>query len=281
MAKQVISLFLCGLALGQAPQSLTFEVASIRPSGPKSLGGEHGDAAQISIDKITMDRLLRWAYNVETFQIEGPSWVRSETDAFDLHAKITPDTTPEQKRIMVRNLLIGRFHLRLHHVSKEFPSYELQVAKGGPKFKESVIDPSQPVAPWNTPNGPAPKGADGFARVPAGAEVLMVTHVGGGGARMIAQQQPMSSIIFWWRMAAGRPIVDRTGLTGKFDLKVFYDDSAGLFRQAAEAEPGDGNDPAPSLQRALEQQLGLKLLDKKTAFDVLVIDHVDKVPVEN
>ena len=161
-------------SLIHAQSSLNFEVASIRPSGPKSIGGDRSNAGQISRGKINMDLLLRWAYNVEEFQVEGPAWIRSTSDTYDLQAKRRAGTTPVEERVMLQHLLAERFHLALHYVSREFPTYDLMIAKGGAKFRESIIDPSKPEPSWVPPSWAPKLGADRFPEITPGMPWLSV-----------------------------------------------------------------------------------------------------------
>jgi uncharacterized protein (TIGR03435 family) len=268
-----LALLLACVAAAHAQQ---FEVASVRLSGSKGVprwdGPAWGDPTQLTLTATPMIDLLVQAYRVEQFQIEGPAWIRSRGDTYDIHATVPPGTTIQQGEVMMQNLLAERFHLRLHRVSKQFPVFDLIIAKGGPKFKASVIDPKQPPDVWEPPNGPPSLGADKFEKFPPGVPRSGVLNPR-GAARMHGQQQPLSFLVFFASRSVGRPIIDKTGLTGKYDYKLFFDGSNGTHI--------DPDDPAPSLQSALEDQLGLKLVATKKPYDVLVIDHIDKVPVEN
>ena len=256
-----------GLAIAQ-DRDLTFEVASLKPSGPKSIRNFEGgpgtrDPEQITCTKASVMDLLHRAYEIEQFQVSGPGWVfESEVKAFDFHAKVPAGTTKEQARIMMQNLLAERFHLALHHVSREFPAYELVVAKNGPKFGESAQDVSHLK--------------EGYPELPAGRPGAWTSYAV-GHARVAAREQSISSLIISIRTSAGQPIIDTTGLTGKYNYALHFDPAP----LSATADPGIVSDAAPNLLIALEQQLGLKLVSKKMPFDVLVIDHIDDVPTEN
>jgi uncharacterized protein (TIGR03435 family) len=251
--------FLCA-ATAQTP---TFEVASVKRSGPASVRNFEGgpgtrDPGQITCTKASMNDLLAHAYGVEFFQISGPAWFSSETETYDLHAKVPPGTTKEQSKLMMQNLLAERFHLSLHHVSKEFPAYQIVVAKSGVKFNEAASGSIQPK--------------EGFPELPPGRAAATTAH-SAGHARLAAHLEPISVLISMVRLSASQPIVDKTGLTGLYDFYLHFDPTP------LAAEPRE--DAAPSLQVALEQQLGLKLEAKKLPFDVLVIDGAEKIPTEN
>lgn len=95
-----------------------------------------------------------------------------------------------------------------------------------------------------------------------------------GVSRWTAHQKTISSFASMLRapVAAGRPVIDKTGLTGKYDFQLYYKRSS--------AAPGD-DDPAPILQDAIQEQLGLKLVDTKAPFDVIVVDRAERVPTAN
>jgi uncharacterized protein (TIGR03435 family) len=171
---------------------------------------------------------------------------------------------------MMQNLLAERFRLSLHHISKEFQAYELVVGKNGPKFKESVSGQAPSAA---VQSDPLAMDKQGFPQLPPGSPGMTVRS---GSitvpARLTARQQPISALAEMLRPYAGHPVLDRTGLTGKYDFHLEFD-----WRLATEPS----TDSAPSIFLALEQQLGLKLESKRLPFDVLVIDHAEKIPTEN
>jgi uncharacterized protein (TIGR03435 family) len=221
-------------------------------------GGTVKNPGMIAYTRATLDDLLTQAYDLaDREQISGPAWLG--TEPYDIFAKIPQGTTTEQFRGMMRTLLEERFKLSVHHLTKDFPVYELAVAKNGPKFKESV-------------DGASAEAREGFPSLPAGRPGLSVNFTG-DRARLAAHQEPLSALAGSLRQAAGRRVLDKTGLNGKYDITLEFS-----VRELT-AVPGD--DPLPSLFDALQQQLGLKLEDKKAPFDVVVVDHAEKVPAEN
>lgn len=161
---------------------------------------------------------------------------------------------------MMRSLLEERFKLAVHHVTKDFPVYELVVAKNGPKLKESVE------------TAPA-QAKEGFPTLPAGRPGMAI-NFGDGRARLAAHQEPLSVLANMLRGRAGRQVLDKSGLTGTYDFTLEFS-----LRELTGLAPDD--EPVPSLFDALPQQLGLKLEDRKAPFDVVVIDHCEKVPTDN
>ncbi len=214
--------------------------------------------------------LIATAYDVEYFQVSSP--VPLDRQNFDLTAKVPEGATKEQFRAMLRNFLAERFHVKLHIQSKEFPAYELVVAKTGPKLREAV-----PGAP--APRSPA---GDGWPELPPDGPAIraMMGSISGGSTlvRLRAQQEPLSALARMLRVGEDLPVVDKTGLTDKYDFTLEY-------TTALPAATPDGiaeSSIAPDLAGALQKQLvGLQLVRTKVPFDVLIIDTVDQLPTEN
>jgi uncharacterized protein (TIGR03435 family) len=253
-------------AFAQSPQP-AFEVASVKPSTPQSVrmfdgmmdgGTRTRNPGMISYSRATLHDLIFRAYNLEDGeQISGPTWLG--TEPFDIYAKIPPGTTADQFRAMMRRLLEERFKLTVHHLTKDFPVYELVIAKNGPKLKESAE--------------PAPAEAkEGFPSLPAGRPGLAVNFTG-NRARLAAHQEPLTELAHALRQSAGRQVLDKTGLTGKYDFTLEY--------SLRDLPGASDDDSVPSLFSALPQQLGLRLEDKKAPFDLIVVDHAERVPTEN
>jgi uncharacterized protein (TIGR03435 family) len=261
-------------ALGQT--ALSFEVASVRPSGPKSIQGSDGGPGSRDPERYTdgnapLRSLIFTAYGLKFYdeQISGPGWIG--TEKYDIAVKLPPGATKEQFRQMLQNLLAERFKLVVHGETKEFPVYELVVAKGGPKFKESAALPSSATVPGP---GEFNRRTDGTAALPPGRPGLINSFVNkptGMIARLEARQQPIERLaeMLYNPTNAGRPVLDKTGLTGKYDFTLEYD----VMRGA--------DNPGLSILDAVQEQLGLKLVPAKAPFDVIVVDHAEKVPSEN
>lgn len=263
-----------------ASSALVYDVASIKPnkSGtnmvrlmfrPDGLSATNG----------TLQMLIHAAYRVESNQISGaPNWVN--TERYDIEAKMDSATAEElhklsederliERQRMLQALLAERFKLTIHRESKELPIYALVVAKGGPKFQEAK--------PGDTyPNGI--KGPDGHG----GAGLMFMGREG-----LTAQGIPIANLVGHLSRQLGRNVVDKTGLTGKYDftLKWTPDESEGaMFRGPDGGQPATGSAPpessGPSIFTALQEQLGLKLESEKGPVEIIVIDHVEK-PTEN
>ena len=194
--------------------------------------------------------------------------------------------------MMLQNLLAERFHVRLHHETQSRPGYELVVAAGGTKLKEWT-----PAA--NAPDYHPGRDANGFSTLPpSGTFFANSRALTPGGSPVFRVVYRDSMAVFCRALGAminssngtlqGRQarVVDRTGLTGIYEIRLEFAD--GLRPPSAPADGETGvpvaRDPgeAPSIFTAVEKQLGLKLQTAQgIPVDVLVIDSADKVPTEN
>jgi len=234
----------------------SFEVATIKPSKPDAPGKlfrVQGD--RFSTLNTTLADLIKDAYNVQDKQIIGaPAWV--STDKYDIAAQPDIPGAPNQAQLktMIRKLLADRFQLKFHKEDKELPAYVLTVAKSGPKMKQSEADPN---------------GLGG--RFFRGLGVLTVTN-----SSMADFCDLMQAAVL------DRPVVDQTGLKGKWDflLKWTPDESQFGGMGIKVPPPADAPDAPPPLFTAIQEQIGLRLDAGKAQVGVLVIDHAEK-PGEN
>ena len=236
----------------------SFEVASIKRSGPQSVRGWDGgpgtrDPGQYKFGRATVLDFIYTAYNVQTFQIS--SGIPLDAERFDLIAKVPTDTTKEQFREMMKAFLAERFHLKVHIISKEFPAYDLIVANGGPKL---------------TPAADPPSGRPGMSANYTSSGAFTVVQVRG-------RQATMDQFAGILQRPGEPPVRNRTALAGKYDISLDY------TIETANSAAGGPVDvpPAPDLAAALRQQLGLQLVSVKAPYDVVVVDSVDRVPTEN
>jgi len=263
-----------GLVRSQDRLAETFEVASIKPSGAQSVRGWEGgpgtrDPGRYQFGLATPLDLIMVAYHVDPFQISSKTPL-TQTQ-FDLDAKTPPGATKEQFRAMMQNLLAERFHLKAHIETKELPGYELVVAKTGLKLMDTASS--------SAPETPRPARDDGFPILPPGQPGIAATMSSSGDyilVRLRSRQQPVSAFARMIGVPDEPPVVDKTGLTGKYDFTFEY------TREPRGVTPADAPPPtAPDLFQGLQQQLGLQLVTKKLPFDVVVIDSMDKMPTAN
>ncbi len=281
MTRNRLSLILtAAAALGYAEQETpqpAFEVASVKVSGQQSKRGSSGgpgtsDPGQYTFRMATLQDLIAVAYHVDYFQIISKSSL--DNNRFDVVAKVPAGATRDEFRKMMQNLLAERFHLRVHRESREFPAWEMTVAKSGLKLEESqVIGEAEPMSA--RPN----VGDDGFpilAPNQPGHAARFTIVDGFMVGRMVAQRQPVSVLTCCFGVQDDPPIVDKTGLTGKYDFKLEFS------RDIPGAPANEAKVPTvPDLFTAVEHQLGLHFTPKKLPFDVVVVESFDRLPVEN
>ncbi len=244
-------------AFGQtSPAPATFEVASVRVSQIGKAGGEGSrrESIQYSPDSVTMRNVsfrssIRWAYHVMDYQITGPDWLA--TERYDIAAKSAAQVTEDQLRVMLQALLAERFKLALHRQTKELPAYVLVVGKNGPKFKESITDGESSVQPDE--------------------RRLQVT----------VQRTPVSQLVDGLSNILRAPVIDQTGLKGKYDITINVAKYIPDMESARKGEGGAPMDPIPIIMNGIQEELGLKLESRKLPLDLLIIDHAEKVPTEN
>ena len=282
----------CGLSYGQSdPAKPEFEVASIKPSPPRvpnmpmRVGSDGGpgskDPTRWNCENCSLNNLIFLAYGISSYELTAPDW--GNGTMFMVEARVPEGTTRDQFKLMLQNLLADRFKLAFHREKKELPVYELVVAKPG-KLKESVEQPppadgAAPVAPPGF--GPPKLGADGFPVLPPNRNGTIMMN---GQARM---NQLKTTMVGFSRFLAGQmrgPVTDGTGLTGKYDISLYWAQEGfrGPTAPAGSAEPvASEPNSGPTLQQALLDQLGLKLVSKKGQVEMFVVDHAEKMPTEN
>jgi uncharacterized protein (TIGR03435 family) len=260
-------------ANGAYVPTMTFEVASIRQSPPPAdsytvSASFSPHSSSFRATYLNVATLLAFAYNVRGDQIQGlPDWpamfnvqAKSDNDIDQRLAQLTQDQENMEHQHMLQTLLADRFKLKIHWETRQGPTYDLVVAKKGPKMQlakgESASAEEQKV--WG--DRPIPSLYQrGDSRV---------------GFDFVAHGCSMSDLAETLAAQFSRPVVDRTGLKGKYDFTLQYQD-ARLSERGA-----DDLNPTPTLDMAIQDQLGLKLEPAKGPIQFLVIDHIEK-PSEN
>jgi uncharacterized protein (TIGR03435 family) len=232
-----------------------FDVATIKPndSGGTSLKQLTVNGRNFSIRNGSLADLIGFAYDVQKSQIaNGPEWMTQ--DRYDLDG--VPDKegapSPAQLRVMMQKLLADRFALKFHPEKREMQAFVLAVGKGGQKIATTQI------------NGPLPS-------------FNMGPGTGGLALRIInAKMEEFTS--FMQMMILDKPVVDQTGLAGRYDFNVTFapDDSQFNGHPPRFGQTEDGGQNAPNLFEAMQEQAGLKLSAEKTPVKVVVVDHVEK-----
>jgi uncharacterized protein (TIGR03435 family) len=300
----------CAAWAQTAENSPAFEVASVKPAAPITgnriqvmLRGGPGssDPGQITYTNVTVKNVLTQAYGVKGFQISGPGWL--DSGRYDIVAKLPRGATKAEFMAMLQNLLAERFKLTLHREKKDLQMYALVVGKNGPKLKELAQEAAPkeggPVDGPAATMGKLTMGRDGFPVLPAamaGRGGMAMTMMN-GNARMTANGQTMAGLAEMLSGQLDLPVVDMTGLTGKYDYTLYFAPEGlagmrlpgGLPPPPPPGEAGGGMPAAsapdaqsnPNLFTALQEQLGLKLEQRKGPVELLVIDHLERAPIEN
>ena len=243
-----------------------FDVASIKSNKANNLAVLFGVGAGRGGGKnVTLKILIGLAYRLQQFQISGgPSWVSS--DRFDVEGKTeNRKADPDQLRLMLQSLLEDRFKLKLHRETKEASVYALVVGKDGSKIKLSSDQTSPDV------NGPAPPGAG-----PNHGAI----NIGAGS--LIGNAVTMALFTRFLSQRLDRSIIDKTNLTGRFDIQLQWTPGLGEnpVSPAGYPLPPPADSSGLSIFTAIQEQLGLRLESTKGPVEVFVIDHVEQ-PSEN
>lgn len=226
-----------------------FEVASVKASARDAMPNGSLRVDGIDSQDQTLRSYIARAYGVASYQVSGPAWL--DTERFDINAKASSTISEKQRNAMLQSLLAERFHLATHKETKDYAGYALVVARGGVK-----VQPVEKSA--TTP--------------PQRAVSNRMLSLQENSFHELAQR-------LGWILAC--PIEDATRVDGvfSFDLRWTPDAIQGAARglpvPAAAATPG------PSLFEVLEDKIGVKLERRKISADVLIVDHVDRVPAGN
>ena len=278
-----------------AGKKLDFEVANIKPNvsddppkvnftlGPGDTYAKTG--GRFLASNISLLDYIRFAYKltdgqIEILQANAPRWIAATK--FDITAKSEiPDPTKDEMRLMMQSLLAERFKLVLHMEKRQFPVLALVLAKPGKLGPQLWPHPAGDDTCSNVVAGPDhPSEAETQWAVPTvcGGLVSVGVPSAPSHVRIGGRKVPLALLAAHLGEMGqfGRPIIDRTGLSGAFDLALEWGPDPASGPAAPEDDDGQTN-----LQEALQDQLGLKLERQKAPIDILLIDHVDQQPAEN
>jgi bla regulator protein BlaR1 len=224
------------------PTVAHFDVVAIRENRSPLKAGMSLRDGSLQVNNLQLKSLITSAYGVREVLIFGlPGW--AEEARYDIRAKVT-DADPkvldgisrEQRRALMAAMLEDRFHLRLHAVTKNLPVYDLTVARGGPRFSESVRHGVEP-------------------------------HGEIGRTEYSATNASILGLSYFLEEVVERTVIDKTGLTGAYDLHLQW---------APDLTGAPGSDTFPSIFTALQEQLGLKLQPNKGPVKTLIVDHLER-----
>ncbi len=284
-----------------------FEVASIHPCDAKSVDpslkemgglGDTGPAPNRVIKKcVTPMSLLQDAYvifadgqsrSMATLMppIEGaPAWMSSEHYTVQATAEGTPGQ-PMMLGPMMQSLLADRFQLKMHYETRTGPAYEMTVAKGGSKLKANngscQIDVPSAAAPRDPTTGhPLPGfGHSTTVAPPAPGQPchVILSLNDGPNQLLVTRGMTLPEFSAWIFHMTNHTVIDKTGLTGKYDIRLEYlpDQAANRVIAGEDANESADIQPEATLLTAIQEQLGLKLTSVKGTRQVIVIDHIER-----
>jgi uncharacterized protein (TIGR03435 family) len=247
-----------GAMLAQSPAPRpkfdAFEVATVKPvdSDPKSGRFITMQGSNRFVEKdYTLKLLIAAAYDLNPRTISGgPAWI--ETDHYDILAVTPGDIRPDhdEQMTMLRSLLADRFKLTFHREPKVFSIYQLELAKSGPKLKESTAHPDDPVV--------------------VGPGVVYPQRI-----VLPGRNATMGNLVsLLQRAILDRPVVDKTGLSGRYDFDLEWAPDETQF--GGDIPPATAAATSPPLFEAIQQELGLKLEATKGPVDALVVDRAER-----
>jgi uncharacterized protein (TIGR03435 family) len=255
---------LIAVAQTTRPVFSNFEVATIKPAAPDSeKAGRYirmQSAHRFQVKNYTANGLIAAAYDLNPRAISGgPPW--SGSDRYEIIAEAPSDLRPtyDEQMVMLRKLLTERFNLTFHREKKDFSIYELTVAKGGPKIAPSTAPFDEASNVTSTLFSAASGGID---------HALMPAHN--------VTMQEFASVL--QRAILDRPVVDKTGLSGRYDFNLEWTPDESQF--GGQLPPGAPDTARPGLFAAMQQQLGLRIEAARGPLEGLVIDRLDR-PSEN
>jgi uncharacterized protein (TIGR03435 family) len=262
---------------GQPAARPKFEVASIKPSQGRGFMMVRPLPGRLTAD-ASLKLLMQNAYTVQPFQVAGgPDWI--DSNHFEIEAKADGNAGRAQIFLMLQSLLEDRFQLKIHRETRELPVYALVAARSGlklpPPKEGACVSPAPDAVPeWAggrmTPPGQAPPP---LAR--CGSVSVMLDA---RGARMQGGKIPMPEFIRILSMVLGRTVVDKTGFTALFDVRLDFlpDEATAAMPPPPPDAAGASPDSSPSILVALREQLGLRLESTKGPVEVIVVDHVEQ-----
>ena len=248
-----------------------FEVATIKPSDPNKPRPPvlRFVPSRFEASNMTLKDLIAMAYD-KTVDIDrqvsnGPAWTRFQK--FDVVAtvgesvlaelnKLPAEPRGEQSRKMIQQLLSDRFKLSVHSETREFNTFTMLLAKGGPKLKKGVLHPKLPA---NIPQERINRMAPGFLE--------------GHNSTLSLLGKTLSSL----PEIGGRTEIDKTGLAGQYDFTPKWTPDSAV---SAESAGWETRENLPQLFTAVQEQLGLRLVSAKSPIEVIVIDSAS-LPSEN
>ena len=295
-ARMLVAMLIISGALlsAQTPQSpgseLRFDAVSVKPAlSPFEMGrlAASGGAVplvqrdyetpngRLYIGNSTLESLMMRAYEIKKYQLSGgPAWL--DMDYFEITASAGRDATSDEMRAMLKTLLTDRFGLRFHEETRQVSMYALVLARTdgrlGPGLKRTSAECENTIEARKKGTAPDPAPPRGRPTEPACGMMSMMSTAAGADTRMYGGF-PIADLVSMISSELNGPVVDRTGLEGRFDITVQF---ASSRRSLAVRADGANSDPGPGLMDAVQEQLGLKLEKQTGPLKVIVVDAANR-----
>jgi uncharacterized protein (TIGR03435 family) len=231
------------------------------------VGGLFSASNHFVIDYIAFAYKLN-AYQKRILDAQLPKWAKDER--FDIEARGSATATKDQMRLMMQSLLADRFKLAVHGETREGPIFAMVLVKPGqpgPNLQARSAQ-SEPCGAFTT--SAAARSASG---VPSACDVFL-TLVDNGHSHLAARGVSPQMIADWLMGSFDRPIVDRTGLDGRYDITLEW--TAESTAAPAAGAPGAQSEPGATYLQALSEQLGLKLDSASAPIETLTVDRIEE-----
>jgi uncharacterized protein (TIGR03435 family) len=277
----------CAILLSQSAGSPTFEVASVKRSDAKPTdpgfkvtvrgGPGTSDPERVTYTNQNLLTMVFYAWDARVNPTDGPEWLG--TEHYNIEAKIPPGTTLAEFRLMLQNLLAERFHMVVHHVTKDYDGYDLLVAKGGLKMKESSAEDSAAAEqPASGPLLSAGLDAKGYPQLlRPGIVAVPKKNSSPFALHLMARAQTLSELTKALKDYLRSPIADKTALGGRYDCTLDFLSVDPMTMRGRADEPDDSVPYGPLAVEAL----GLRMAPAKIPLDTVIVDSADRIPTEN
>jgi len=236
---------LAATALGGTLTAQTFDVASFRVSRAEGTRRERIEVVPGSLIMANVRFLtaVRWAYHILEYQVSGPAWIDEER--YDIVAKAGSPVAEPELRKMLQALLAERCQLTIHRQTKEMQAYVVTVSKNGHKMQQSKTEGAMSMKP--------------------------------NGLVLVVERADLDEVAAMASQPLHGPVVNATGLTGLWDLKL---DAAPYLTPEVTSAKGLTDLIGVAITAAREQ-LGLTVESKKVPVQMIVVDHAERKPIEN
>lgn len=268
----------------------SFEVATIKPAAADA----RGERVQwmpdgYRMDNISLSEIIRNAYDAHSSAqlVGGPQPLLDQR--FDVLAKMdandvaqfkamSPNDRSRRVDLLMQALLRDRFQLKMHVEMRQLPVYALVVAKGGSKLQPTAptLSEPEPDPGASAPLPPPDPSREMPHRPPHGVSMMRMSSTGAEMSVSAGTMDQLASMLTGQQETGGRLIIDKTGLTGKYDWYLKWTPAGAEMATESSGDDSGASSGAPALFTALQEQLGLRLVSQKGPVQIVVIDHLER-----